>query len=153
MSMKIDQRSSDQPPLPDLYRLGCTSYRAGHNVHWIQALHTENKPEVSAQSWRGQIVTVDGELLTVRKPDGSFTRFRHHDRVRLVVILERTGVEVLINDQYAILRAGPFCISVKAGRGEPLGPCPTDQPPPNMTAEQMVERVRTHGGFIAQVGR
>lgn len=79
MSKKIDPRSSGQLPIPDLYRLGCTSYKAGHNVHWIQALHTANRPEVSAQSWRGQIVTVDGEVLTVRKPDGSLARFRNHD--------------------------------------------------------------------------
>jgi hypothetical protein len=153
MSKKIDPRSSGQLPIPDLYRLGCTSYKAGHNVHWIQALHTANRPEVSAQSWRGQIVIVDGEVLTVRKPDGRLTRFRNHDPARLIAVVERIGVDVLINDQYAILRVGSFCFSVKADGGEPLGPCPTDQPPPNMTAEQMVARVRTHGGFSAPVGR
>jgi len=56
MSKKIDPRSSGQLPTLSLHRLGCTSYFAGHNVHWIQALHTANRPEVSAQSWRGQIV-------------------------------------------------------------------------------------------------
>ena len=147
MSKKIDPRSSGQLPIHDLHRLGCTSYFAGHNVHWIQALHTANKPEVSAQSWRGQIVTVDGEVLTVRKPGDNLTRFRNHDPARLVAVVERTGVDVLINDQYAILRVGSFCFSVKADSGEPLGPCPIDQPPPNLTTEQIVARVRTHGGF------
>ena len=40
MSKTIDPRSSSQLPIPDLHRLGCTAYFAGHNVHWIQALHT-----------------------------------------------------------------------------------------------------------------
>jgi hypothetical protein len=147
MSKKIDPRSSSQLPIPDLHRLGCTACFAGHNVHWIQALHTANKSEVSAQSWRGQIVTVDGEVLTVRTPGDNLTRFRNHDPARLVAVVERTGVDVLINDQYAILRVGSFCFSVKADSGEPLGPCPTDQLSPNLTAEQIVARVRTHGGF------
>jgi hypothetical protein len=147
MSKKINPRSSGRLSIPDPHRLGCTSYFAGHNVHWIQALHTANRPEVSAQSWRGQIVTVDGEVLTVRKSDGSLTRFRNHDPARLVAVVERTGVDVLINDQYAILRVGSFCFSVKADSGEPLGPCPTDQLPPNLTAEQIVARIRTHGGL------
>ncbi|HEY8717123.1 hypothetical protein [Pengzhenrongella sp.] len=147
MSKKIDPRSSGQLPIPDLHRLGCTAYIAGHNVHWIQALHTSDKSEVSAQSWRGQLVTVDGEVLTVRKPEDHLIRFRNHDPARLVAVLERTGVDVLINDQYAILRVGSFCFSIKADSGEPLGPCPIDQLPPNLTAEQIVARVRTHGGF------
>ena len=147
MSKKIDPRSSGQLPIPDLHRLGCTAYFAGHNVHWIQALHTANKSDVSAQSWRGQILTVDGEVLTVRKQGDNLTRFRNHDPARLVAVVERTGVDVLINDQYAILRVGSFCFSVKADSGKPLGPCPTDQLSPNLTAEQIVARVRTHGGF------
>ena len=147
MSKKIDPRSSGQLPIPDAHRLGCTSYSAGHNVHWIQALHTANKSEVSVQSWRGQLDTVDGEVLTVRKPGGDLTRFRNHDPARLVAVVERTGADVLINDEYAILRVGSLCFSVKADSGESLGPCPTDQQPANLTDEQIVARLRTHGGF------
>ena len=117
MSKKIDPRSSGQLPIPDAHRLGCTSYSAGHNVHWIQALHTANKSEVSVQSWRGQLVTVDGEVLTVRKPGGDLTRFRNHDPARLVAVVERTGAAVLINDEYAILRVGSLCFSVTADSG------------------------------------
>jgi len=127
MSKKIATRSFHRL-LPDLSRLGCKSYKAGHNVHWIQALHSANKPEVAAQTWTGKIVTVEDEVVTVRKPDGSVARFRNHDPDRLVVILEHKGVEVTVNEQYAILQAGitpagSFCISVQADKGEPLGPC------------------------------
>jgi len=140
MSKRID-RESLRRVLPDLSRFGCTSYRAGHNVHWIQALHSANKAEVAAQTWSGQIVTVDGELLTVRKPDNTLIRFRNHDPARLVVTLEHMGVDITVNDQFKILRAGitpagSFGFSVQPDTGEPLGPCKTDQLPPDVTAEQ-----------------
>jgi hypothetical protein len=111
-----------------------------------------NKPEVAAQTWLGQIVRVDGELLTVRKPDNGLIGFRKHDPARLVVILEHMGVAVTVNDQFAILRAGitpagSFGFSVQPDNGEPLGPCKTDQLPPDLTAEQLSARIRTHSGF------
>lgn len=115
--------------IPDAQRLGCTSYRAGHNVHWIQALHTANRPEVEARSWDGQLVSVEGETLTVRKSDGTVVRFRNHDPERLVAIVENTGDDVLVNDQYTILRVGSWCFSVARDGGQVLGRCPTDSPP------------------------
>lgn len=138
MSKKIDTRSFRRL-LPDLSRFGCISYKAGHNVHWIQALHSANKPEVAVQTWTGKIVTVEGEVVTVRKLDGSVARFRNHDPARLVVILEHMGVKVTVNEQYAILRAGitpagSFCISVRADSGQPLGQCPTGDEPASATA-------------------
>jgi hypothetical protein len=157
MSKKIDPRSP-RPLLPDPSRLNCTYNAPGHNVHWIQALHSANKKAVSAQSWPGKVAGLDGEVLTVRKPDDSLARFRIHDPARLVVILQDVGVDVTVNDQYAILpagitAAGSFFFSVQADRGEPLRPCPTDELPPKVTGEQLVARIRTHGGFSAPAGR
>ena len=127
MSKKIATRSFHRL-LPDLSRLGCKTYKAGHNVHWIQALRSSNDEAAAAKTWSGKVTAVEGEVVTVRKPDGSLARFRNHDPARLVVILEHKGVEVTVNEQYAILRAGitpagSFCISVQADKGEPLGPC------------------------------
>lgn len=153
MSKNVDLSRSGPQPIPALRRLGCTSYRGGHNVHWMQALHSANKPAVAAQTWSGTIVTVDGDVLTVRKPDGSLIRFRNHDPARLVATLERDGVDILINDQYAILCLSPSlegrasCFSIQADNGEPLGPCQSDQLPLHVTPEELVARVRTHGGF------
>ena len=152
MSKKIDLGSL-RSLLPDWSRFGCTSYRPGHNVHWIQALHSANKAEVAAQTWSGQIVTVDGELLTVRQPDGSLKRFRNHDPARLVIILEHMGVDITVNDQFKILRAGitpagSFGFSVQPDSGEPLGPCPTGDLHSD-AADQLLAGIRTHGGFSA----
>jgi hypothetical protein len=138
MSVKIDQSSLHILPLPDSSGLVCVSYAPGHNVHWIQALHSANHKEVAAQTWSGKVVTIDGEVVTVRKPDGSLARFRIHDPAELAAILERCGVKVTVNDQYCIMRAGitragSTCLSVQADNGEPLGPCKIGDLPPSLT--------------------
>jgi hypothetical protein len=128
MSVKIGQSS-----LRDLPNSGgqvCVSYGPGHNVHWIQALHSANNKAVSAKTWPGEVVSVDGEVVTVRKPDDSLVRFRVHDPARLAALLKRRGMKVTVNDQFCIMRAGitragSSCISVQPDKGEPLGPCKT----------------------------
>src|ERR1035437_8573155 len=115
MSVKIDQS-----PLRDIPNSGgmvCVSYGPGHNVHWIQALQSANNAAVSAKTWPGKVVTVDGEVVTVRKADDSLVSFRVHDPARLVVLLQRRGMGVTVNDQFCIMRtgitrAGSTCISV-----------------------------------------
>ena len=135
-------------------KIVCTTYAPGHTVHYIQALQSANRKAASAQTWRGKVVAVDGEVVTVRKSDGDLTRFRMHNPAGLVAILEDLGVDVTVNDQYAILRAGitrtgSFCISVKADSGEPLGPCPTDDPPSNPADQQLAADIRTNARFRA----
>jgi len=151
-SKKIDLESFDRL-VPDPNRFGCTSYLAGHNPHWIQWMHSSNETG-PAKTWPGKVVAVDGEVLTVRKPDESLTRFRTHDPVRLIFFLEHLGVDVTVNDRWSILRAGiteagAFCFSVKADDGHALGPCPTGQLPSNVAAPE----IRTHRGFRAPTRR
>jgi hypothetical protein len=139
MSIKIDQSFLHALPLPDSSGLVCQSYAPGHNVHWIQALHSANHKEVAAQTWSGKVTDVDGEVVTVRKPDGSLTRFRTHDPALLVAIVKRRGVKVTVNDQYCIMRAGitragSTCISVQADKGGPLEPCKIGDLQPSATA-------------------
>lgn len=141
MSKKTNQ-GTEGPSLdvPDPRRFGCMSYGAGHQAHWIQWMHSARNESlnnlgskaVSAPTWSGKVVSVEGELLTVRKPDGSLRRFRHHDPVRLAVVLEHMGVDVTVDERWSFLRAGfteaghAFCFSVQADRGLPLGPCLTN---------------------------
>jgi len=138
VSVKIEQGSLQYLPLPDSSGLVCVSYAPGHNVHWIQALRSANLKEVAAQTWSGKIVGIEGEVVTVRKPDGSLARFRTHDPALLAAIVERRGPKATVNDQYCIMRAGltrkgSTCISVQADKGEPLGPCKIDDLPPSAT--------------------
>jgi hypothetical protein len=126
MSVKNDQSSIRE--LPNTGGRVCVSYGPGHNVHWIQALHSANHEEVAAKTWAGKVTSVEGEVVVVRKPDSSLVRFRVHDPARLSALLERRGFKVTVNDQYCIMRAGftrsgSMCISVLADQGKPLGPC------------------------------
>ncbi|MDP9183898.1 MAG: hypothetical protein M3P04_14125, partial [Actinomycetota bacterium] len=139
--------------IPDAHRLGCTSYHSGHGVHWIQALHTANKIEVSAKSWHGWIVSIEGELITVKRDGGDVVRFRNHDPIRLLAVLDVGSDEVLVNDQYAILRVGTYCFSVRRDKGVPLERCLTDQPPADLSDADLAARVESHGGFSVPLGR
>ena len=151
--MSSTAKRPSRPRIPALSRLGCTSYAAGHGVHWIQALHTANKPEVSRASWRGQIVSIDGEVITVRRHDGEIVVLRNHDPARLIAISGGPGAGVLVNDQYAILRVGGYTFSVLPDSGEPLEPCPTDELRPDATDDELVARLDSHGGFSVPVNR
>jgi hypothetical protein len=44
----------------------CSSYHSGHTVHWIQALHVANKPEVEARTRWGVIQSISGEVVDRR---------------------------------------------------------------------------------------
>jgi hypothetical protein len=69
----------------------CDSYAAGHHVHWIQALHTANKPEIAAQSCHGVVRAVSSHQLLVRPDDGSVpVLLWHHDAARLAEVASRT---------------------------------------------------------------
>jgi hypothetical protein len=137
--------------VPAIHRIACTSYRAGHHVHWIQALHTANKPEVSARSWRGRILSIEGELITVERHGGKVVRLRNHDPARLTAVIGDGSRAVLVNDQYAILRVDSYCFSVRRDEGVPLERCPADPTPAVATPEAIFARLESHGGFTAQV--
>ena len=94
MSVKIDQSSLHVLPLPRSGGLVCVTYAPGHNVHWIQALRSANDKEAAAQTWSGVVTAVEGEVVTVSKPDDSLVRFRVHDPAGLAALLQRRGMKV-----------------------------------------------------------
>lgn len=151
-----ERRNAARPPrrrIPDAHRLGCTSYAPGHTLHWIQATRTINNAAVSAASWTGLLVGLDGEVLTVKADDDRrLVHFRNHDPERLAAVAHLPAA-VLVNDQFAILRVGSYGFSVLRDVGEALSPCPTDPLPDGATYEQLAERVTTHGGFSVPVHR
>lgn len=125
----------------------CTSYAAGHTVHWIQALHSANKPEVARRTRTGTLTAVEGDLLTIRfAADAEPERFRNHEPQRLLAIARQLPAAVSLNDQYCILRVGTYCFSVKQATSGPWGRCPVDDLP-DSSPETLAERTRTHGGF------
>ena len=123
----------------------CTSYHSGHTVHWIQALHVANKPEVEARTRWGVIQSISGEVVEIRFDDGDVVRYRNHETGRLSIVTSDSS-PVSVNDQYSLLRAGGFCFSVDRDTGQPLQPCATDDPVGSDPAK-LAERLPTHGGF------
>lgn len=131
----------------------CTSYAPGHTVHWIQALHTANKPEVARRTRRGTLVAVAGDELTIRfAADEEPERFRNHDPEQLLAVARRLPATVLLNDQYCILRVDVYCFSVRSAARGPLGRCPVDDLVDD-SPEALAERTLTHGGFSVPLSR
>lgn len=128
----------------------CTSYAAGHTVHWIQALHTANKPDVAARTRGGTLIGVVGQELAVRFDAAEPDNFLNHDPPRLLAIAGRLPCAVTVNDKYAILRVGSFCFSVLPAARGPLVRCPTDDLLDESLGALAV-RVATHGGFSVPV--
>lgn len=141
--------TSDDRPITALTGPHCESYRAGHRVHWIQALHTANKPEVRHASWYGRVLELAGTRLLIERVRSSAPPPRGRDGLKIagyqrrlqrrdnggdsVLVLENhdperlarlvaVGTAVEINDAYAIMRVGGHCFSVTRG---PLEPCAT----------------------------
>ena len=123
----------------------CTSYHSGHTVHWIQALHVANRPEVEARTRCGVIQSISGDVVEVHFDDGDVVRYRNHETGRLSVVSGGTG-PVSVNDQYSLLRAGGFCFSIARDSEQPLKPCATDDPVGSDPAA-LADRLHTHGGF------
>jgi hypothetical protein len=100
----------------------CSSHHPGHTVHWIQALHTANKPQAARRTWPGTIRGIDGEVVTIAR-GRRLHRYRNHDPERLAAVVAGVGRRVSLNDQYSIMRVGSYCFSVARDRGVPLEPC------------------------------
>ncbi len=133
------------PPVPPLRR--CTSYAPGHSVHFIQALHAANKPEVARRTRRGTLTAVDGDVLTIRIAGADVPeRFRNHDPARLLAIAGVLPTEISHNAGYGLLKVGSYCFSVRRAGEGPLDPCPVDELA-DFSAEALADRTLSHGGF------
>lgn len=141
---------SKKPKIPALADIDCHSYRAGHHIHWMQALNSINKPEYARLTWTGRIVALDDMGLDVARPDGSVVRYLNNHMERLIA-LSGVGSNVKVNNRWAILRCGSYGFSIKPDIGQPLDPCVTQAPPANPTDEERAALVLSHGGFSAPV--
>lgn len=121
MNARTERADTVPPPKP------CVLHSAGHTVHWIQVLHTANKPEVAKQTWRGTLLDVHGELISIERDGGLVHQYRNHEAPRLAAAVAAFGRRVRVNDGYSIMRVdfrtGAYCFSVLRDQGEPLAPC------------------------------
>ncbi len=122
--------------IPELTDVDCHSYRAGHHIHWMQALNSINKPEYARLTWIGKIVALDDFGIDVERADGTIVRYLNHHMERLTVVSGCVGSNVNVNNHWAILRCGSYTFSISEDRGRPLAGCVTDPPPANPTDEE-----------------
>ncbi len=137
--------ASKKPAVPALTDVDCHSHRAGHHVHWMQALNSINKPESARLTWTGRIVALDGLGIDVAQPDGTIVRYLNHHMERLIALSGGVGVNVSVNNHWAILRCGSYGFSINADVGQPLDRCITARRPATLAeaprCNQLVQRV------------
>jgi len=143
--------ASEKPAIPALTDVDCHSYRAGHHVHWMQALNSINKTEYARLTWTGKIVALDGLGIDVARPDGTIVRYLNHHMERLLALSGDVESNVSVNDHWAILRCGSYTFSISEDLGQPLTDCVTERPPANPTDEERAALIQSHGGFSAPV--
>ncbi len=143
--------ASEKPAIPSLADVDCQSYRAGHHVHWMQALNSINKPEYARLTRTGRIVALDGLGIDVAQPDGTIVRYLNHHMERLIALSGGVGSNVSVNNHWAILRCGSYTFSISEDLGHPLTDCVTDRPSADPTDEERTALIESHGGFSAPV--
>lgn len=100
----------------------CRSYKAGHQVHFIQARLAGEQP----WHWRdGVVAEVDGHTLTVQYSfeEGDVDCWSHHDLSSRVEV----GDTVRVHERFNLLAAGRSWICVECTGG--LGPVPRPDHP------------------------
>jgi hypothetical protein len=101
----------------------CTMYWPGHTVHWIQALHTANKPEHIALRRCGHVVRIHVDVVTVDF-GATIKGYRNHDIARLHALIAAYGTAVVVNEAYSIMRVGrTWCVSLAPDEGRLLRTC------------------------------
>ena len=143
--------ASENPANPALTDVDCQSYRAGHHVHWMQALNSINKPEYARLTWTGKIVALDSLGIDVARPDDTIVRYLNHHTERLIAVAGGVGSNVNVNDGWAILRSGGYTFGISEDLGQPLADCVTDRRSADPTDEERAAPTESHGGFSAPV--
>ncbi|MGH7608466.1 MAG: hypothetical protein ACREOD_00760 [Candidatus Dormibacteria bacterium] len=131
----------------------CTLYLPGHQVHWIQGLHSGSEPRNPRP---GRIVGIRGRRLWVDL-GGEQRRYRNHDPARLQALVRANGSEVVVDEGWSILRVpdrqqpgAHYCFSISPA-DEPWQRCLTDQLE-TFDAASLAERALSHGGFQVPAG-
>lgn len=103
----------------------CGSYGAGHEVHWIQALHSSRDGEIPPEPGRLVDVSPDGTLRV--QIGGTVRKLWNHDPERLTWLATRNDGAVTYQPRWSLLRTespdgSSYCFSVVAAAKH--RPCP-----------------------------
>jgi len=126
--------TSSPDPLPPPLR--CGLYRAGHEVHFVQAIRAGNDDE----AWPGTASVDAGGWISITLDSGSVMRRWTHDPGRLADLLGDFGGRVLLRTKSILsipLGHGAHYVSV----GEDPTPCPlANEDLSNLSWDQLLTR-------------
>lgn len=122
----------------------CESFAAGHNVHFIQVLHAANRPEMRALTVDAQLVSLDGQALTLALENGDQVVLQNHEPDDIRAACGSLPADVTWNARYSLLKVGSSCFSVAEQLA--LVRC-VRTPAQGRTVDGLVKVAETHGGF------
>lgn len=125
----------------------CGPYLPGHEVHWIQSIHSHDRGEVPPVPCRVLEVADDG--TTVVDVEGRRLELWTHDPVRLLAILDEHRDAVSYQPGWRLLRIpyrtketglqSAYCIDVAPASSPERRPCPSEPPRHGTPVRQLVE--------------
>lgn len=127
-------------PLPK----SCGLYLPGHEVHWIQGIHSSDPGERPPVP--GRILEIRDEGTVIVQLQDRALELWNHDPARLTAVVAQHGYETLYQEGWHLLRVPPeltaycFCTALA---GDPRRTCPTTPARYATAAEQLFET----GGF------
>src|SRR6478672_10008585 len=124
--------------IPDVN--ACTSYRRGHQTHWImwKQYHDRTEP--------GQVLGFEQDLVVVQLPDATVHRWWHHQPERLRAVVERFGTDIQVVPGLAALVCGGywfFCADLDLDHGR--SPCSIERPRSRSTLRRWLRGELWHG--------
>ncbi len=126
----------------------CGLYLPGHEVHWIQGIHSGDPGEVAPVPARILEVADDG-TTTIDVCD-ELLELWTHDATRLQAIIAKRGADARYQKRWRLLRipsgTGNYCIDVTPTSNPARRPCPTSPPRVDTLAVQLV----ASGGFTVR---
>lgn len=105
MTLETRGRSSKLPR-----RKKCSSYRAGHTVHYIQA---RKAAADGATRVEGQVTAIMPGRITVVLEDGTELGYWNHDMERVAAFLDEFAPEARVQERWALLWFGTCLVSIR----------------------------------------
>lgn len=124
----------------------CGLYLPGHEVHWIQGLHSSDPGETPPVPCRILEIRDDGTVVI--GISGERLELWNHDPARLRALVEARGAVGSYQEHWRLLRVpsengGGYCVDVTPASNPDRRPCPSEPP----RHETLLDQLREAGGF------
>lgn len=111
-------------------------------------MHAANRPEIRALTVEAELVSLEGQALTLALESGERVVLQHHLPDDIRTACGSIPAEVTWNARYSLLKVGERCFSVAEELR--LARC-VRTPAEASTLDALVHLSETHGGFAVRV--